>query len=474
MKEDNNSNKDYSIVLNSDNNGNEKNVKTSENLDENNKIYIPPEINPITENKEENKLGLYLNIILCKKKRLINEIDYILDNIDINEEDKKKYKKSFDCLKKDRKNEKEITEDEFDLLSILIHQLKNPNEINYDKIFNEEKNEINNLCLNKNKYLDDKEEETYVNKLYLLLKKKEKKNNDLIIKSLEKDKAENQMINVNKNIVNSDNLVQNKQSSNKNSCFKKFILYLRSLFNICFEEDISSYFNGYNLHISFIYYIIQYVLLTLSYYNTETKYEFNLVAIYATILSGVISVIIFYKMFFKKYSTNKKCLMIIYIYFILLFKIYIYFYLFLILNEGFHIENANKILSVSCSYKVIFYLYCWFYFFYRDGAINYQKVINFGITELLIVCLISLYWFPLTLIEIELILCSIEFIRFHIGIYIVKRNQSLINNSKLWNTLNFEVFSMAVYFFPIYSGIMILLTIMTFGLIFMCYKVNDI
>ena len=57
----------------------------------------------------------------------------------------------------------------------MIHQLKNPNEINYDKILNEEKDEINNLCLNKNKYLDDKEEETYVNKLYLLLKKKEKK-----------------------------------------------------------------------------------------------------------------------------------------------------------------------------------------------------------------------------------------------------------------------------------------------------------
>ena len=87
----------------------------------------------------------------------------------------KKIKKFFACLKKDRKNEKKITEDEFDLLSILIHQLKNPNEINYDKIFNEEKDEINNLCLNKNKYLDDKEEETYVNKLYLLLKKKEKK-----------------------------------------------------------------------------------------------------------------------------------------------------------------------------------------------------------------------------------------------------------------------------------------------------------
>ena len=32
MKEDNNNNKDYSIELNSDNNGNEKNVKASENL----------------------------------------------------------------------------------------------------------------------------------------------------------------------------------------------------------------------------------------------------------------------------------------------------------------------------------------------------------------------------------------------------------------------------------------------------------
>ena len=73
------------------------------------------------------------------------------------------------------------------------------------------------------------------------------------------------MININKNIVNSNNLVQNKQSSNKNSCFKKFIHYLRSLFNFCFEEDTSFYFNGYNIHISFIYYIIQYVILTLSF-----------------------------------------------------------------------------------------------------------------------------------------------------------------------------------------------------------------
>ena len=116
---------------------------------------------------------------------------------------------------------------------------------------------------------------------------------------------------------------------------------------------------------------------------------------------------------------------------------------------------------------VCLYLYFWFYF------LN-QKVIDFGIVELLIVDLISLYWFPLKIIEIELILCSIEFIRFHIGIYIVKMNQSLVNNSKLWNTLNFEVFSMAVYFFPIYSGIMIFLTIMTFGLIFISYKINDI
>ena len=103
--------------------------------------------------------------------------------------------------------------------------------------------------------------------------------------------------------------------------------------------------------------------------------------------------------------------------------------------KGFILKMIIKFYLLVC-----LYLYFWFYF------LN-QKVIDFGIVELLIVDLISLYWFPLKIIEIELILCSIEFIRFHIGIYIVKKNQSIVNNSKLWNTLNFEAFSMAILFF---------------------------
>lgn len=290
---------------------------------------------------------------------------------------------------------------------------------------------------------------------------KEDNNKDYSIE-LNSDNNENE-----KNVKASENL-------NDNNCFKKFIYYLRRLFNLCFEEDNSSYFNGYNLHISFIYYIFQYALLTVSFFISEIEDEFPLPSIYGALISGIISEIIFYKIFFKKYYTNKKCLIIIFAYFILLFKILIYFYIFLILSGGFHIENTNKILSASFFYKTIFYLYCWFYFFYRDGAINYQNVINFGITELLIICLISLYWFPLKLIEIELILCSIELIRFHIGIYIVERYKTLVKDSKLWNTFVFEVFSMAIIFFPIYSGVMIYLTLMTFFLIFRCYKINDI
>ena len=106
-----------------------------------------------------------------KKKSLINKIEYILDNlIDIGE-DKQKYKNDFADLKKQRNNEDEITLDEFNLLNILLNQINNPNEINYDKIFKEE---TNDLDINKNKYLNDKKEEIYVNKLYDCLMKKER------------------------------------------------------------------------------------------------------------------------------------------------------------------------------------------------------------------------------------------------------------------------------------------------------------
>ena len=144
----------------------------------------------------------------------------------------------------------------------------------------------------------------------------------------------------------------------------------------------------------------------------------------------------------------------------------------MIIKSGFHTENTFKILGNSFFYKAIFLLYCIIYFNYRDGLIHYLNIIIFGIVELLIMGLISLKWFNLKNVIIELILCAIEMIRFHIAIFLVKYKKTLIN-SKIWNTLNFEVFSLAIFLYPIFACIIAYLTIITFGGIWLCISLKE-
>ena len=477
MRED--INEDYSSKLIYDSKENEENLKAPEPVNEKEKINIPPEINSITECENENKQEINSKIILNKKKSLINKIEYILDNlIDIGE-DKQKYKNDFADLKKQRNNEDEITLDEFNLLNILLNQINNPNEINYDKIFKEENKETNDLYINKNNYLDDKKEEIYVNELYDCLMKKENKNSDIITSSPEISAEDNtNTINLNENIVNSNDLFnENKTSFNCISCLFNFCHILRNTFDFCFKEGDYSYFEGYKLDKSFIYYFVQYALLAFDLSNSkDIEEEVNLVLIYAIIIFVPISIYLFYKMYFKKYHenySNINCYILFwYFYSIIIFKIFLYLIIYLIIKSGFHTENTFKILGNSFFYKAIFLLYCIIYFNYRDGLIHYLNIIIFGIVELLIMGLISLKWFNLKNVIIELILCAIEMIRFHIAIFLVKYKKTLIN-SKIWNTLNFEVFSLAIFLYPIFACIIAYLTILTFGGIWLCISLKE-
>ena len=106
-------------------------------------------------------------------------------------------------------------------------------------------------------------------------------------------------------------------------------------------------------------------------------------------------------------------------------KIIIYHILFLIIKYKFQNEKPNNILISFFSFKIIFLLYCTFYFFTRDGLINYAILTIFGIAILLATGLISPLWFSLKDVGIELILCSVRMICFHMGINITRCKKSL-------------------------------------------------
>ena len=130
--------------------------------------------------------------------------------------------------------------------------------------------------------------------------KKENKNSDIITSSPEISTEDNtNTINLNENIVNSDDLFnENKTSFNCISCLFNFYNILRNTFDFCFKEGDYSYFEGYKLDKSFIYYFVQYALLSFGFSNSEDFEEVNLVQIYAIIIFVPISIYLFYKMYF--------------------------------------------------------------------------------------------------------------------------------------------------------------------------------
>ena len=85
--------------------------------------------------------------------KLINDVDFILDDLIHIGPDKEKYKKLFAELRKRRENDDKITPEEYLLFDIMHKQFSDPKEFNFDKIFNieiDEKTDLSNI-LNENK-----------------------------------------------------------------------------------------------------------------------------------------------------------------------------------------------------------------------------------------------------------------------------------------------------------------------------------
>lgn len=139
MKEDNN---DYSPYI--DSKSNETGPMPQESNDEKEKIYIPPDLNLINNNEKDkikddeiNESSKEKSIFDLNKdiNYLINNIDFILDDFLYLGPDKEKYKKLFTELRKRRKNDETITEEEFLLFDLMLQQFENPQKFNFDKMF---------------------------------------------------------------------------------------------------------------------------------------------------------------------------------------------------------------------------------------------------------------------------------------------------------------------------------------------------
>ena len=157
MKDDN---KEFTPILDSE--LNEQESKPQETSDEKDKIYIPPDIN-LTNNNEkelddkdkkndENKLetndSKNKKNVFDSLKNIINDVDFMLDDLINIGPDKEKYKKLFAELRRRRENDEKITEEEFLLFDIMHQQFSNPQKFSFDKIFNieiDEKNKTNNI-----------------------------------------------------------------------------------------------------------------------------------------------------------------------------------------------------------------------------------------------------------------------------------------------------------------------------------------
>ena len=456
MKDDN---KEYTLNLDSE--LNELESKPQETSDEKDKIYIPPDIN-LKNNKEkeldnkdikkdENKSEINdsekKKSVFDSLKNLINDVDFMLDDLIHIGPDKEKYKKLFAELRKRRENDEKITEEEFLLFDIMHQQFSNPQKFSFDKIFNidlDEKNMTNNI-------LNIEKKGTDFFKVYANLIK--------INKEITLKKAKEENIIINNNNYNNNN---NKSNTNEKKehkslqcciCFASCLGFLDFFFNDYFEDHcaccISDKYESLNLHKSFIFYIFQYLIYVIIFKFSDFEY-LNVWSIVGAIVPGLYGLYIFYKLNYKKFRQNYISYSRFYDFLsISIFKGSVYYLFYRLIKEELLNKNVNEIFIVSFCFKIIFLIFCFFYFMKAKG-INFCIIITFGIIGVLISSLVLLFWFSKTEFIIELIICSIQIILFNIGI-IISAGKELLIPFVIWNTLTIEIYKLSIILFPVYK-----------------------
>ena len=467
MEEDHN---DYSPYIDSE--SNETGPMPKENNDEKEKIYISPDLNLISNNEKDkikddeiNESSKEKSIFDLNKdiKYLINNIDFILDDFLNLGPDKEKYKKLFTELRKRRKNDETITEEEYLLFDLMIQQFENPQKFNFDKMFKTKIDAKTELNISKNIVNEEKKDKDYYIHVYFILIEI---NNEI---TLAKENEEN-IITVNNNNKRTKNEMKEKKFFQCcSSCLKCFGSYLSCLCYFLTEhwEDhctccIAGENESINLHKSFIFCIIQYFIygILLIKYNS---YEFNDVLIAPLVVSCLCGVLNLYSLQRNQFSKGA----FTYFLCISLFKGMLYYFFYHLIKDLLQNENAYQIFIVNFCFMIVFLIICSFFLFAMKGLINFGFFITFGIAGILISSLILLFWFSVTEFIIELIISSIQMISFNLGI-LISVGKALLIPAVMWNTSVIETYKLSIFLFPPYIVIYCLLFIYTCG--FLCCR----
>ena len=465
MKEDNN---DYSPYIDSE--SNETGPMPQENNDEKEKIYIPPDLNLINNNEKDkikddeiNESSKEKSIFDLNKdiNYLINNIDFILDDFLYLGPDKEKYKKLFTELRKRRKNDETITEEEFLLFDLMLQQFENPQKFNFDKMFKTKIDAKTELNISKNIVNEEKKDKDYYIHVYFILIEI---NNEI---TLGKENEEN-IITVNNNNTKNE-MKEKKFFQCCSSCLKCFGSYLSCLCYFLTEywEDhctccIAGENEYINLHKSFIFCIFQYFIygILLIKYNS---YEFNDVLIAPLVVSCLFGVLNLYRLQRNKFSEGAFYDFLC----ISLFKGMLYYFFYHLIKDLLQNENAYQIFIVNFCFMIVFLIICSFFLMAMKGLFNFCFFITFGIAGILISSLILLFWFSLTEFIIELIISSIQMISFNLGI-LISGSKPLLIPLVMWNTSVIETYKLSIFLFPPYIMIYCLLFIYTCG--FLCCR----
>ena len=476
MKEDEKENLTSSLTIDINLHDNQ----TKETPDDRNKKYNPPDINNIKEDKEETNKEENDKDFMEGIKIFLNDtstVRYILDQLKaVKEEDKEKIMNLLSDLKEKREKKDEVSEQEINLAMNILFNYR-------EQLINDYKTKLNKNIENNdsntddNKILDEikKDKEGGINDNYIFVLLKYKKINLYNNKGKFGYRIEDYLINFNnaqnipnENIILYAEIIQNVKSSHYPAVNCRDIF--SAIFNCCFKLGDRNDYKGLNLYIPFICYFFQnFAFIMLFYSQDGKKHEVALPAIYMMILVSGFCIYIFYKLNkYKKYDDScisKDWAIIISIILVFALKLYIYYFYYLAVKEILQNEEMNKLFIVSLIVKNVFLSYCSFYFFKFDGVVNYTTLTLCGFLYLLAGGLISLFWFSLKDVVIELILSFIEIITFHIG-FNITRCKKLLDKKAEWNILVIEVFELSLILYPAMYAAIFVLGIVTFGAFF--------
>lgn len=457
MKDDN---KDPSANLNSD--FNEQDPKIEDIPEEKDIIYSPPDINEVKEKKEKP----FLESLKETKDKMINDIDFMLEDFLSLGEDNEKYKNLFHQLKEQRENPDIISEEEYQLLDIMLIQFNNPGKFTFDKIFMKDKKgeiekEENNPMIVKGEIHHITVKRISIDELKDIYLKQQK----------EKEQEENLIIKGNDNINGAQ--LKKLKCVRCRRCLNVCCDYLGECccLNQCFEKADTERYEDLNLQISFLIYFVQYLIYLIILLTGNIK-ELPSFYIMYMIIIALSSTYIFYKLNFKKFDerfVNNTGIIVFFFIVISNFKGIIFFLIYLIIKEGFNNKNAFGIFIAFFCFKMVFLLINSFYFMVREGLVNYCIIFSNGIIPSLIVSLITFFCLSLLEFKILIIMCIVQILLFILGIFLSSKNE-LLGDLKLWNTLIVDVYKLSVFLFPMFGIIGFCLIIWTFGAIIYCCR----